>query len=422
MAVQNLNIAQYNKVASDYPYSLTSKIGDFSTWVSDATYNDGSVHEDTPQTRNEEHWSGTTRNYYEQGVNGWSASNGFTGTYTKTATLPAGNYVIKVAARASSSVTGTLSATATVNTVALPNAGAYTRGINTDGEASWSDGDTFARGGDNNDGYGWEWRFLPFTVATDDTEVTITIQESTTATHNWFSVADAELLSDEDKSTPVTLDEISDMASTISSNDGELATVTLKRNIVASYNTVCLPFDLTAAQVQTVFGAGSVVYAYSESSANANEAMINFNSVGEGTITANVPVLVKATAESTQKVIEGVTIVNPSSTTVAGTNFDFVGVYDAMAVPTGDYFIGVNGGISYLYKSLGSTNIKPFRAYIHAKSAGVKPVLFIDDEATSIDAINGIEAENGAIYNLAGQRLNKMQKGINIINGRKVLY
>jgi len=31
------------------------------------------------------------------------------------------------------------------------------------------------------------------------------------------------------------------------------------------------------------------------------------------------------------------------------------------------------------------------------------------------------ETENGAVYNLAGQRLSKMQKGINIINGKKIL-
>ena len=49
----------------------------------------------------------------------------------------------------------------------------------------------------------------------------------------------------------------------------------------------------------------------------------------------------------------------------------------------------------------------------------------------SIDFYNGYLAyqngmkelnnQSGAIYNLAGQRLNKVQKGINIINGKKIL-
>ena len=32
------------------------------------------------------------------------------------------------------------------------------------------------------------------------------------------------------------------------------------------------------------------------------------------------------------------------------------------------------------------------------------------------------EESNDAIYNLAGQRLSRPQKGINIVNGRKILY
>ena len=39
------------------------------------------------------------------------------------------------------------------------------------------------------------------------------------------------------------------------------------------------------------------------------------------------------------------------------------------------------------------------------------------------DAISSIKAEteNAEIFNLAGQRLQKLQKGINIVNGKKVL-
>ncbi len=61
--------------------------------------------------------------------------------------------------------------------------------------------------------------------------------------------------------------------------------------------------------------------------------------------------------------------------------------------------------------------IKAGKAYLEGAS-GIKAFLF-NDEATGISNVN--VNENGAIYNLAGQRLNKMQKGINIINGKKVL-
>ena len=413
---QEIRVATANYVGTNFTYSLTGKIGDFSTWTATAKYKDGDgEHDDTPQTNDSEHWSATTRDYYEQGRHGWGASNGFTATYTKTCTLPAGNYVIKVAARASGAVTGTLSATATENTVALPNVGAASKGIDTSGAANFGEG-TFAKDGT---GYGWEWRFLPFTVAADDTEVTITIQESTSAQYNWFSLADAELLSDEDKTTKVTLVETaSDLATIIEANDGELATVTMTRKIVEGPNAVVLPFDLTAAQVQNVFGTGAIVCAFSDEGADANSVTVNFNKVAAGTITANVPVVVKATKTSTEQVIEGVTIVKPATEAkVEGTYFNFVGTYAPMTVAAGDYFISSGK----LYKSTGATSMKAFRAYLQAKSEAQSVKLNIDGVATAISEINADATESGVIYNIAGQRVNKAQKGIYILNGKKVL-
>ena len=43
------------------------------------------------------------------------------------------------------------------------------------------------------------------------------------------------------------------------------------------------------------------------------------------------------------------------------------------------------------------------------------------DIVDSIKAVETTEKENNAIYNLAGQRISKMQKGIYIVNGKKVL-
>ena len=46
-----------------------------------------------------------------------------------------------------------------------------------------------------------------------------------------------------------------------------------------------------------------------------------------------------------------------------------------------------------------------------------------EDEATAIKTIdNGQLTTDGVIYNLAGQRMGKMQKGINIVNGKKILF
>ena len=72
------------------------------------------------------------------------------------------------------------------------------------------------------------------------------------------------------------------------------------------------------------------------------------------------------------------------------------------------------------YKATGS--IPAGKAY-YKSTSGVKAFTFTDDNATGIKAIdNGQQTiDNGLIYNVAGQRLGKMQKGINIVNGKKVL-
>lgn len=65
-------------------------------------------------------------------------------------------------------------------------------------------------------------------------------------------------------------------------------------------------------------------------------------------------------------------------------------------------------------------NYKSYGSY--DKAQGIMPNLYVKGNAT---AINGISSNNNAkeqmIFNLAGQRLNKVQKGINIINGKKVV-
>ena len=67
-------------------------------------------------------------------------------------------------------------------------------------------------------------------------------------------------------------------------------------------------------------------------------------------------------------------------------------------------------------------NVTGFRSHIEVESAGVKAfdILFGED-ATGIATSLQQTADGVAIYNVAGQRLSKVQKGINIINGKKIL-
>ena len=83
----------------------------------------------------------------------------------------------------------------------------------------------------------------------------------------------------------------------------------------------------------------------------------------------------------------------------------------------------VNENLGF-YKYTGS-NLNGFKAYVNIGDipSEVKSFVFDfdDDDATGIASLLEKAGEETAIYNLAGQRLNKMQKGINIVNGKKVL-
>ena len=83
---------------------------------------------------------------------------------------------------------------------------------------------------------------------------------------------------------------------------------------------------------------------------------------------------------------------------------------------SGDKFVKVNGGTVPADKAL-------LPAGVVDGTSGVNAFTFnFDEDATAIKTIdNGQQTTEGVIYNVAGQRLNKMQKGINIVNGKKIL-
>ena len=239
----------------------------------------------------------------------------------------------------------------------------------------------------------------------------------------WMSIGDGELLCTENLATDVAYSE--DVDNTIV--DVDPANVTITRNVKVGYNTVVLPFDITIVQMEAAFGTGAEVYTFSENSASANSVELNFTKNNAGTISANVPVLVKATAASTEQTFNGVQVVaSTSAVQVEGKYVDYVGVYAPTTLAAGDFFIATKDNIQQVFQSQGNNDkVNGFRAYFKAKEAdggNVKAALFIDGVATSISEINGEAATvNGAIYNLAGQRVNKAQKGIFIVNGKKVI-
>ena len=73
-----------------------------------------------------------------------------------------------------------------------------------------------------------------------------------------------------------------------------------------------------------------------------------------------------------------------------------------------------------------AVTMKGTRAYIQIEVSGTAPSRltwsFDEADATAIDEIvNGQSVNGQSIYNLNGQQLNSLQRGINIVGGKKVL-
>ena len=88
-----------------------------------------------------------------------------------------------------------------------------------------------------------------------------------------------------------------------------------------------------------------------------------------------------------------------------------------------DAVYGLSGDTFVKSKSAG--NVKANKAFIPADKLPTEAKSFIfvfEDEATGVRTIETHSAEDAkAIFNIAGQRLQNMQKGINIVGGKKIL-
>lgn len=175
---QAMNVAEYNAVVKDYTTDI--KLGD---WITSGAAN-----------FNNEHWSGKVVNYLNQDDSngkGWNA-NSWSMSASQEITLPAGDYVFKAAGRKSADATMTLSVKngeVSLGEVVNFPSGNTGSGIATDGTASF-EGGNYAN---SNKGYGWQWRFVPFTL-TEETTITISIEAGANLIHNWASFGDYSVM------------------------------------------------------------------------------------------------------------------------------------------------------------------------------------------------------------------------------------
>ena len=84
----------------------------------------------------------------------------------------------------------------------------------------------------------------------------------------------------------------------------------------------------------------------------------------------------------------------------------------------------VEDKVGFYLAEEGST-IEAGKAYLkkNGNTGPLVKIFFAEEDATAIENVNvNDKLNNGAIYNIAGQRISKLQKGINIVGGKKILF
>ena len=183
----------------------------------------------------------------------------------------------------------------------------------------------------------------------------------------------------------------------------------------AQYGTFCAPFAVEIPEGVKAYTVPSVT-----------GGVLDLNEL-TGTIPANTPVVLYSELEDGYFSPDLFGVVEEGTPKVGL----LTGVYEDGYVPVGSYVLQLKylDEESYkvgFYKVVEDAPlyIYPNRCYLTVPaSGGIKEAFFFnEDDATGIKAmVNGQWSMDNGIYNLAGQRMSKMQKGINIVNGKKIL-
>lgn len=215
-----------------------------------------------------------------------------------------------------------------------------------------------------------------------------------------------------------------DTDSKIAKNNGKTLDVTLTRTLTAGvWNTICLPFDVTAEQIANVLKSEGNVKEYG--SEDASKQTIYFKAAT--TMKAGVPYLIKPTESAKELVFKGVTIKNVDAVDrMVGDKYNMCGVFGKYAMNTNgtELFLKTDG--KFYVPAEGKETMKGFRAYfLVPKNTAAAALNLSFGDATGINGVAADAEKNVKVYNVNGQyvgtNLEALPKGLYIVGGKKVL-
>jgi hypothetical protein len=237
---------------------------------------------------------------------------------------------------------------------------------------------------------------------------------------------------------PITLADASDNTLAISNSDGVYADVTLSGRTLYkdnSWNTLCLPFNMTAAQVTSQLApselkeldtaAGSYEHV---TGLNGTTLYLNFKDAE--TIEAGKPYLIKWASGGNNIVnpqFTGVTVSDSEPLGIASTDgtVTFQGTYAPAHLDKDDktnLYLDADNTLNW--PNIDNFYVNAFRAYfkLSPNSGARKFVLnFGDNVSTGIRSLTPTPNDEGSVYSLTGVKLQGEPKknGLFIQNGKK---
>ena len=218
----------------------------------------------------------------------------------------------------------------------------------------------------------------------------------------------------------------------LESNDGRRTDIILTSRKLykdGSWNTLCLPFDLTAEEVTDKL-APSELKTLSSSDYDSETGTLTLNFADATTIEAGKPYIIKWTGNATwtNPEITNVTIKNVDAA-VTTDYVTFQGNFSPVSLKANDKSVLYLGDENRLYYPSADMTVNACRAIfvLNGLTAGEKAnarafKLNFGDESTGITTTNDTNTD-GAWYDMQGRRLSgkPSQHGIYIKNGKKVV-
>lgn len=191
-----------------------------------------------------------------------------------------------------------------------------------------------------------------------------------------------------------------------STGDFTVSALTYPRQLETGFNSLCLPFAITTEML----GEGSRIFELRE--VGSSEVALR----GVSAVAAGKPCIVWVPATCSPFAA----LTNVAMVSSVDNSGELKGSFTNTAIGADKYKLAkLSGGDVVFGKTSEAATVAAFRSYIDT-SVSVKALSLVLNDGTGIATLTS-EKENATAYDLSGRRVQKMTKGVYIVNGKKVM-